>query len=116
MRAILAVFGLLTFSQLGCAPGQPASTDIVAFPGSEPATKELSAGYTLDTPIEVIVADPRGEAVLNKNIPKLLMNPNYPMFKGMSLKTIAMFARGQLNDEKLAQVKADLGALSTAEK
>jgi len=30
----------------------------------------------------------------------------------MSLKTLAMFSRGQLTDEKLALVKADLGALS----
>ena|SRR5260221_8659517 len=110
MRTIFGVLGLLTIPQLGCAPVQ--STDIVAFPGSEPPIQELSAGYTLETPIEVIVANPRGEAVINKYIPKLLTNPNYGAFKGMSLKTLAMFSRGQLTDEKLALVKADLGALS----
>jgi hypothetical protein len=112
MRTILAVLGLLTIPQLGCAPVQPTSADIVPFPGSEPTIQELSAGYTLDTPIKVIVADPRGEAVINKDIPRLLTNPNYGEFKGMSLKTLASFSRGQLTDEKLAQVKADLEALS----
>ena len=110
MRAIFAGLGLLTIAQPGCAPVQ--STDIVPFPGSETAVQAPSAGYTLDTPIEVIVANPRGEAVINKYIPKLLGNPNYGSFKGMSLKTLAMFSRGQLTDEKLALVKADLGALS----
>src|SRR5256885_13221341 len=109
MRTIFALFGLLAVPQLGCAPAP--SNDLVPFPGSEPPVQNLSAGYTLETPIEVIVANPRGEAVINKYIPKLLSNPNYGSFKGMSLKTLAMFSRGQLTDEKLALVKADLGAL-----
>jgi hypothetical protein len=110
MRTIFAILGLLAIPQLGCAPVQ--STDIVPFPGTELPIQDASAGYTLETPIEVIVANPRGEAVINKYIPKLLTNPNYGTFKGMSLKTVAMFSRGQLTDEKLALVKADLAALS----
>ena len=109
MRTIFAVLGLLTIPLLGCAPVQ--STDIVPFPGSQPAVQAHAAGYTLETPIEVIAANPRAEAVLNKHIPKLLSNPMYGSFKGMSLKTLAMYSRGQLTDEKLALVKADLGAL-----
>ena len=109
MRTIFAILGLLMIPQLGCAPAP--SNDLVAFPGSEAPVHNASAGYTLETPIEVIVANPRGEAVINKYIPKLLSNPNYDSFKGMSLKTLAMFSRGQLTDEKLALVKADLGAL-----
>jgi hypothetical protein len=110
MRTIFAVLGLLAIPQLGCAPVQ--STDIVPFPGSEPPIPKPSAGYTLETPIEVIVANPRGEAVINKDIPNLLSNPNYGTFKGMSLKTLATLSRGELTDEKLAVVQADLAALS----
>jgi len=110
MRTIFALIGLLAMPLSGCAPAP--SNDIVPFPGTELPTQDLPAGYTLETPIEVIVANPRGEAVINKYIPKLLSNPNYGTFKGMSLKTIAMFSRGELTDEKLALVKADLGALS----
>ena len=110
MRTIFALLGLLAVVQLGCAPEQ--STDIVAFPGTELPIQQRSAGYTLETPLEVIVANPRGEAVINKHIPKLLTNSNYGSFKGMSLKTLAMFSGGQLTDEKLALVEADLGALS----
>jgi hypothetical protein len=110
MRTIFAIFGLLAISQPGCAPAP--SNDIVPFPGSEPPIQQLSAGYTLETPIEVIVANPRGEAVINKYMPKLLSNPMYGSFKGMNLKTLAVFSRGEWTDEKMALVKADLGALS----
>lgn len=70
-----------------------------------------SSRYTLDTPIEVIVADPQGAAVINKDIPKLLANPNYGVFKSMSLKMLASLSNGQLTDKQLAQIKADLGTL-----
>ena len=87
-----AVFGLVSVSQLGCVAPQ-------------------STGYTLDTPIEVIAADPGGAAVLNKDMPALLSNPNYSSFKGMSLKWLASMSRGRLSQEKLAQIEADLETL-----
>jgi len=110
MRMIFAVLGLLATPQLGCAPEQ--STDVVPFPESETPIQAVSAGYTLETPLEVIVANPQGQAVINKYMPKLLGNPMYGSFKGMSLKTLAIFSRGEWTDEKMALVKADLGALS----
>jgi hypothetical protein len=70
-----------------------------------------STGYSLDTPIEVIAADPSGAAILNKNLPALLSNPNYSAFKAMNLKWLATMSRGRLSQEKLAQIEADLEAL-----
>jgi hypothetical protein len=87
-----AVFGLVSVSQLGCVAHAP-------------------TGYTLDTPIEVIAADPGGAAVLNKNMPALLANPNYSSFKGMSLKWLASMSRGKLSQQTLAQTEMDLEAL-----
>ena len=88
-----AVFGLMSVSQLGCAAPAP-------------------AGFTLDTPIAVIAADPGGAAVLNRDMPALLANPNYSDFKGMSLKWVAAMSRGKVSQEKLAQIEADLQALN----
>jgi hypothetical protein len=88
----LAFFGLVSVSQLGCVAPQ-------------------STGFTLDTPIEVIAADPGGAAVLNKDMPDLLANPNYSAFKGMSLKWLASMSHGRLSPQKLAQIETDLGAL-----
>jgi hypothetical protein len=94
----IAVLGLVSVSQLGCvAPSK--------------GNAHASAGFTLDTPIEVIAADPGGAAVLNKDLPALLPNPNYSAFKAMNLKWLAAMSRGKLSPEKLAQIETDLQAL-----
>ena len=98
----LAGFGLIF--QLGCAAPQPA-------PASMTPESKAPGGFTLDTPIEVIAADPRGEAVLNKNLPGLLTNPSYYLFRGMSLKALASASSGRVSQQTLAQTLADLAAL-----
>ena len=101
---------LLSVTQLGCTGPRPEQSDIVDFPG-EPATVQTSSGYTLETPIEIIAADPLGAAVLKKDIPRLLVNRNYELFKSMSLRSIASLSGGELTDQTLTQIKADLAAL-----
>lgn len=86
----------------------------MAFPGDGPAaaaSTPSSTALTLETPVERIAADPAGAAILNKDIPGLLSDSNYPMFKGMNLKTLASLSGGRLDDATLAQTKADLDAL-----
>ena len=63
MRTIFALLGLLAVVQLGCAPEQ--SNDIVPFPGTELPIQARSAGYTLETPLEVIVATRRRRKVVS---------------------------------------------------
>lgn len=106
----LAVFGLVSVSQLGCVAPQSAPGAVAPSTGSS-SIAQAPTVYTLDTPIEVIAADPGGAAVLNKNMPALLANPNYSSFKGMSLKWLASMSRGKLSQETLAQTEADLVAL-----
>jgi len=85
---------------------------IVPFPDATgPAPAPASTALSLDTPVERIAADPGGAAVLNKDIPGLLNDPNYPMFKGMNLKTLASLSGGRLDDQTLAETKSDLAAL-----
>lgn len=103
--------GLLAASQLGCTVPASGPSDIVPFPGGPSAAKS-TAGYTLETPIEIIAADPRGAAVLNRDIPGLLANGNYGIFKGMGLRSLASLASGRLSDQVLARTEADLAALS----
>jgi hypothetical protein len=68
--------------------------------------------FTLDTPVERIAADPRGKAVLDRDIPGLMADRRYPMFDDMSLSEIAMFSHGQLSKTKLELVKSDLIQIS----
>jgi hypothetical protein len=106
----LAVFGLVSVCQLGCVGPQSAPAAVAPSTGGGPGA-HASTGFTLDTPIEVIAADPGGAAVLNKNLPLLLTNPNYSSFKAMNLKWLASMSRGKLNQQTLAQIEADLEAL-----
>jgi hypothetical protein len=105
-----AVFGLVSVSQFGCVAPQSAPATVAPSTGGSPVA-QASAGYTLDTPIEVIAANPGGAAVLNKYMPNLLANPNYSAFKAMNLKWLATMSRGKLSQQTLAQIEADLETL-----
>jgi mannose/fructose-specific phosphotransferase system component IIA len=107
----VAILGLLSLE--GCLSSGSTTADrtIMAFPGSGPAPAQTSTTLTLDTPVERIAADPGGAAVLNKDIPGLLSDPNYPIFKGMNLKMLASLSSGRLDGRTLAETQADLAAL-----
>lgn len=106
----LGVIALLGLSLFGCAAPQSGPDEITPFPGGS-APGQVSTGYTLETPVEVIAADPQGRAVLDKDTPGLLANPNYELFKAMNLKTLASLSSGKLSGQTLAQAQTDLAAL-----
>jgi hypothetical protein len=63
---------------------------------------------TLDTPIEQLAADKDTASVLRKDIPGLLEDKHYPVFKTMSLRVIAALSNGDISSQTLAQTEADL--------
>lgn len=65
---------------------------------------------TLDTPVEAIVADAKGKAVLEANLPGITTHEHYEHFKTMSLKQLAGMAPDRLTPEALARVEAALAA------
>jgi hypothetical protein len=70
-----------------------------------------AAKFSLDTPIETLVADPKAKAVLDADLPGLTAHPQYEQFKSMNLTTLAGFAPDKLTPERLDKVKADLAKL-----
>lgn len=88
---------------LGCSTYRP-PPQAASPPGKPPS-------FTVDTPIEVIAADPRGKQVLMQDVPGVMSNPKYPLFSDMSLAQIAIFARGKLPKDKLDEVQSDLDKL-----
>jgi len=71
--------------------------------------------FTLDTPIEQLAADKETASVLRKDIPGLLEDKHYPMFKSMSLRVIAALSNGDISSQTLAQTESDLrSVLATA--
>jgi len=74
-------------------------------------TAQSGAPYGQDTPLETLAADPAAVAILNKDLPGLLTDAQYPMFKSMSLKTLQAASGGDLSKEDLNKTVADLQAL-----
>jgi len=75
---------------------------------SDPGLEIDRAQVTLDLPIEQLAADQAAAAVLRKDLPGLLEDKHYPMFKSMSLRVIAALSNGKISTQTLAQTEADL--------
>jgi len=75
---------------------------------------QAQAGFDGDTPVEKIAANPDAKAVLDKDIPGLLSDAQYPLFKGMSLKQLQEASNGQLTADTVDKAVADLQALPGA--
>ena len=65
----------------------------------------------LDTPVEVLMANPKTKAVLDADLPTLASHPSYEMFKGMSLNQLAPMSNGAIGDDLLKKLAADLAAV-----
>jgi hypothetical protein len=76
-----------------------------------PALIVGAPAYTLRTPVETIAADPAAAAVLNKDLPGLLSDPNYAIFKTMSLKQMQEASGGDLSIVDVNKTLADLQTL-----
>lgn len=100
--AILLLLPAVAVAQTAPAPS----------PSPAPAAAPAAAvKFTLDTPIQDIVADAQGKAVLDKDLPGLTSLPQYDMFKGLSLKQVQAYSDGKLTDDLLAKTAADLAAI-----
>jgi hypothetical protein len=72
-----------------------------------------AAAFTIDTPIETLMADERAKAVLTANFggQDLSQHPAYDQFKALSLRTVAPFSQGLITDEMLTKIAAELAAI-----
>ncbi|OAN66219.1 hypothetical protein [Sphingomonas sp. TDK1] len=80
-------------------------------PPAAPAAAPAATKFSLDTPIETLLADEKAKAVLDTDIPGLSSHPALDQFKAMSLKAVQPFSQGALTDEVLKKVETDLAAL-----
>ena len=70
-----------------------------------------AASYNDETPLETLASDPAAVAILNKDLPGLLSDAQYPMFKRMSLKSLQEASGGDLSKDDVEKTVADLQAL-----
>lgn len=80
-------------------------------PATAAAAPAAAAKFTLDSPIETLVADSSAKKVLDSDLPGLTTNDKYDMFKSMSLNQVAGFAPDKLTPERLSKVATDLAAI-----
>jgi len=96
-------------SVLAAAPAF-AQAPAAAAPAPAPAAAPAAAGALSveNTPIETIVANPAGKAVLDKDLPGLTTHEAYDQFKAMTLAQVAPMSQGAITPEALKAVQADL--------
>jgi hypothetical protein len=70
-----------------------------------------AAAFTIDTPIEALMADARAKAVVAKYLAGIDQHPAYPEFKVLSLKAVAPFSQGLITEELLGKIAADLATI-----
>lgn len=77
------------------------------------ATTTTVAAFSIDTPIETLMADERAKAVVAKhfNGMDLTQHPAYEQFKALSLKTVAPFSQGLITEDILTKIAADLATI-----
>lgn len=63
------------------------------------------------TSIADLAANPATKAILDKDVPGLTSHPAFDQFKGMTLKALQPMSGGQLTDDQIAAVQADLEKL-----
>ena len=76
------------------------------------AAMAQTLAYGPDTTVEKLAADPAAAAVLNQDLPGLLSDASYPLFKSMTLKQLQEASGGDLSRTDLDKTVADLQALA----
>lgn len=71
-----------------------------------------AAAFTIETPIEALMADERAKAVVATHIPGLDQHPAYDQFKALSLKALQPYSQGLISEELLAKIAVDLAAIA----
>ena len=99
--ALFAALAAVTLAPAAMAQTSPA-------PATTPAA---AAKFSLDTPIQDIVADAKAKAVLDADLPGLTAHRCYEMFKSMSLKQLSAYASDKLTPEALAKTEKNLAAV-----
>lgn len=84
----------------------PAAAQTAPVPAAAAATV-----FSIDSPIEQLVANPATKTVLDADFPGLVTHPAYEQFKAMSLKQLQPYSNGIITDDQLAKAGADLSAI-----
>lgn len=97
-----------------CLAGFAIALPAEAAPAAPAAPAATPAYTTAATPIGDLLDNPATKAVLVKDVPALVSNPQIDMARGMTLKQVQTYAGDVLSDEVLAKIDADLARVPAA--
>ena len=103
---------LAPFAALGLAFAAATAPAAVLAQDETPPSAPAGA-FTIDTPIETLMADERAKAVVTQHFggTDLTAHPAYDQFKSLSLKALAPFSQGLITEDMLTKIAADLAAI-----
>ena len=110
MRNIVLALSIALAAAPVAAQTAPAATPAAPAPAAAAAPAAV-AKLSADTPIETVVANPAGKAVLDAQLPSLTSHPMYEAFKAMSLRQLQPMSNGAITAEAVDKVDAALKAL-----
>lgn len=87
------------------------SMPVAAQTAAAPVAAPVASAFSIDSPIEQLVANPATKTVLDTDFPGLTVHPAYEQFKAMSLKQLQPFSNGIITDELLVKAGTDLAAI-----
>lgn len=94
------------FAALALVAGAPIAASALPAPAVVAESK-----FSIDTPIEQLVANPAAKAVVVKHIPGIDQHPAYDQFKAMSLRQVAPYSEGLITEAMLTAIDTELKAL-----
>ena len=111
-KSLVGVLLLLAALPAAAQDATTAATAPSSLPTPLPANAPAKPpAYTEDTPVETIADNPAAVVVLNKDLPGLLDDIRYPLFKSMSLKQMQQASDGDLSEVDVNKTVSDLQAL-----
>lgn len=84
---------------------------IAAQTTATPAPAAVSSAFSIDSPIEQLVANAATKTVLDTDFPGLTAHPAYEQFKAMSLKQLQPYSNGVITDDLLVKAATDFAAV-----
>lgn len=99
-----------------CAFAEDATSAIPSqdfpLPPDMPASSAPAApGFSVDTPIEMLASSPAAANVIRQQLPGLLEDSSYSLFKSMPLKSVAALSGGRISADRLQQIDTQLKAI-----
>ena len=106
---VAIVLGALSLGLADCAAA-PEDPTAAAFSVPKPP------GFSIDSPIRDLLNNPATLAVLKKDIPGMVDDPQLDMVESMSLRQMSQFPQAGLDAAKLQSIQVDLKAATVATK